>query len=185
MRRFTALLSAWALCALPGTAAASDPPFKEYEVKAAYLFNFGKFVEWPPRAFEKADSPVTICVLGRDPFGPALDELVSGKTVLDRPVAVRRFAKAPRPSDCHILFLSASERPRQKAILAEVGGRPVLTVGDSEGFFGAGGIMAMRIEEDRIRFDVDLDAARRAGLRLNSQLLKLAGNVRGRQGPAD
>lgn len=185
MRAIWALLLTVGVASL-GTGRAEPRAFKEYEVKAAYLYNFGKFVDWPEQAFADPRAPMTIGVLGEDPFGPALDELVRGRTLHDRPVTVRRLRDAGDAAGCHILFIAVADSAPLEAILARLRGRPVLTVGDSGGFLLRGGIVGLRLEAERVRFDIDLDAADRAGLRINSQLLKLAGAVRrrGRDGAA-
>jgi hypothetical protein len=154
------------------TTRALGADLSEYQVKAAFLYNFARYVEWP----EDAAPAFRICVLGDDPFGATLPDAVRDKRVRERPVEVAH----PDPGDlagCHLLFVAASEAPLLPRLLAGVGGAHVLTVGESEGFTRAGGMIRMRIEENKVRFDVNLEAAQRVGLRISSQLLKLATQV--------
>jgi hypothetical protein len=153
---------------------AETPPPSEYEVKAAYLYHFAKFVTWPPDAADEPGSFV-ITLLGEDPFGAALDAVLRGKTIDGKQVLVRR---APRVADVgrsQILFVSASESGRLPAILDALEAAPgTLTVGDMDGFAARGGVIGFRLEGNRIRLDVSLAAAERARLRISSQLLRLA-----------
>lgn len=138
----------------------------EYQVKAAFLFNFLKFVEWAPAA---ADAPWVIGVLGHDPFGAALDLTVRGKIVNGRKVDVRRYNKASDVKDCNILFIGRGDYERT-GIPAQPG---LLTVGESSGFLKAGGVISFYIEDNRVRFEIRPASARSAGLHVSSQLLKL------------
>ena len=151
----------------------------EYEVKAACLLNFTKFIEWPPAA-NQAGTPFVICVLGQDPFGPVLDQIVEGEKVEDRPIVVRRISELT-PDPCSILFISKSEHDAGR-ILSEVR-QGVLTVGEMDGFLRLGGMIALVVENRRVRFDVDARAASRGGFKLSSRLLNVARTVenQGRQ----
>jgi hypothetical protein len=175
--RAGALAIAWLLLLLPGRlVAAADRPLvtSEYAVKAAFLYNFAKFVEWPAAAFRGPRDPMTLCVLGEDPFGGELDQTVDGKTALGRPIVVRRFAQPAGLEECRILFVSSSEGPRFARVLAAVGGRAMLTVGEEEAFARAGGIISFVVRQNRVRFQIDRAAAARAGLILSSRLLEVA-----------
>lgn len=147
--------------------------FDEYAVKAAYLYNFAKYVEWPSEAFAGADAPLWICVAGDNPFGGALDTL-SGKMVESRPVAVRHIPAATGLEKCHIVYIGRSEQGRFKAVLTKLARLPILTVGDIADFAQEGGMIGLVEAEQRIRFNINLAAARQANLKLSSQLLKLA-----------
>lgn len=151
----------------------------EYEVKAAFVYNFAKFTEWAPGAFAGDDAPIVIGVLGEDPFGAALGRTVRGKTVKGRRLAVRRFSKAGDGlRTCHILFVSASESGRLASVFKHLQGEPVLTVGEIEGFGEKGGMINFVLDQHRIRFEINPEVAERAGLKLSSRLLKLARIVR-------
>ena len=139
----------------------------EYRVKAAYLYNFVKFVEWPASA---AAGPLTICVTGRNPFGPALADTVRGESVDGRPLAVRAVTEPD--AQCQVLFV-----PRDTAAAAALQaarGMPVLTVGEAPGFLSQGGVINFVIEGGKVRFDINQDAAMRAELKISSRLLRLA-----------
>jgi hypothetical protein len=154
-------------------AAPAEAP-SEYEVKAAFLFNFSKFVDWPEAAFEGADDPITICVLGVNPFGNVLAESVQGKKVNRREVAVREMTSLSGAGRCHVLFIASSEQARLEEILGRLANRPILTVSDVESVVDRGAIIGLTTEEKRVRFEVNMIAARKAGLKLSSQLLKVA-----------
>lgn len=166
------LLNAWVL--LGGLAWAEG--FDEYAIKAAYLYNFAKFVEWPPQAFAGANAPLVICVAGFNPFGDALNAL-SGKTVKNHPVELRYPSAADGFEGCHILFIGRGEQSRLRAMLARCNGLPVLTVSDIGAFTQMGGMVGLVESEQRIRFEINLNTARQSDLKLSSQLLKLALNV--------
>jgi len=153
-------------------AAAQPNGPSEYDVKAAFLFNFAKFVEWPADALP-ADGTFVIGVAGADPFQRALRDL-EGASVAGRRLVVRRWTRLEEAPACQILFISASEEERLPAILQRIGGRPILTVGDADGFAARGVMINFRTREQKIRFEINLASAEAAGLKLSSQLLKLA-----------
>jgi hypothetical protein len=158
-----------------GPSPAAEEPISEYQVKAAFLLNFTRFVEWPPAAFAQPDSPLAICVLGDDPFGGILEQVVQGESVRGRSVEVLRMRRAPVPKTCHVLFVSRSEKDAG-AVLSAVG-PGVLTVSDRELFLREGGMIAFVLEDRRVRFDVSQRAALRASLSMSSRLLAVARTV--------
>jgi hypothetical protein len=143
----------------------------EYQVKAAFLYNFARFVDWPA---DSPDSPFVIGIVGDDPFRGALESAVKGKTVNGRPVLVRRFTSAESAHGCQILFISGSERGRLQSILDSLNGSAVLTVGETEGFARSGVAINFVIENDRVRFEVNVEAAERVQLKISSKLLSIA-----------
>lgn len=145
----------------------------EYQVKAAYLFYFSTYVDWFAAAPAEGGA-IVVGVLGEDPFGGILDDTLQGKTVASHPLVVKRFAAARDASRCHILFVSPSEEPRLPAILKQLRGTPVLTVSDIEGFAELGGQIGFRVDDRKIRLDVNLASIQRSGLKVSAQLLKLA-----------
>ncbi|MBS1858290.1 MAG: YfiR family protein [Acidobacteria bacterium] len=147
----------------------------EYEVKAAFLYKFASFVEWPAEA---SNPPLGICVLGQDPFGPSLDRITRDKRVSGRPFMVRRLRPGEGVGECHILFIAASERPRLKQILDSRQGEPVLTVSDVPGFCESGGDINLALADNRVRLEINPAAMQRAGLLVSSRLLSLARLVR-------
>jgi hypothetical protein len=160
-------------CSRSGAEPAPEPPTKEYQVKAAFLFNFTQFVQWPESAFRDAGEPICIGVLGEDPFGKALDETVGGERSGRRDLIVRRSRAVSELKDCQLLFISKSERGRLAPILSEVESTGVLTVSEVEGFARLGGTINFYLEGNRVRFEINPDGAQKAGLRISSQLLSL------------
>lgn len=149
----------------------------EYQVKAAYLYNFAKFVEWPPGAMS-SDSPFNICVLGHDPFDPTFGAGIAGESIKGKSVAIKRIRRAQDAAGCQILFISTSEEARVKEILDVLDKMSVLTVSDMPQFTRRGGMIQFVTEENRVRFEVNLTSAERTGLTLSSQLLKVAIGVK-------
>ncbi len=156
------------------TPSALDGAPGEYQVKAAFLLNFVRYVDWPPESFRNPTDPIVICVLGEDPMGSLLDDAVDGKTVGHHPLAVRRIAQIRDAASCNIVFVAGLPKRSPEALAAlRVPG--LLTIGESEGFARQGGVIGFRVEDERhIRFDVNLEAARQANLHISSHLLSLA-----------
>jgi hypothetical protein len=150
----------------------------EFEVKAAYLYNFGRFVNWPDESGAIRTESFEICVLGTDPFGQALDATLAGGTIGGQSVMAKRISKPQEVNSCRILFISSSEESRLKDILAALEKTRVLTVSDIPRFSERGGMIGFVQEGNRVRFDVNLDNAQGAGLILSSELLRVATNVR-------
>ena len=157
------------VCAAPASAA----PSLEYAVKANYLYKFAPFVEWPPRLFAAPTTPLSICVVGEDPFGGALDDAVRGQTFNGRPIIVRRLAAVEPGSPCNVLFVNRPTGQSPAEALKAVAGEPVLTVTDG-GRGGDVGIIQFVMEDGHVRFDIDEAAARASGLSISSKLLSLA-----------
>lgn len=171
------LLAVASLWLVPSRA---GPP-SEYQIKAAYLLNFVRYVEWPPARLPSA-APLRLCVLGRDPFGDALAS-IDGRQVNGHEVRVRLLDSVPLSGDCHLLFIADSEERRVGLILRSIAGRAVLTVSDIDGFAEAGGGIGLVVEEGRVRFDINQEALQREGLRASSQLLRHGRNVFGLKAP--
>ena len=146
----------------------------EYQVKAAFLANFAKFVDWPPARIPAPGAPFVVAVLGADPFGPHLKEATAGKQIAGHPVELRAAANSREAAAAHVVFISESERGRLPAVIKDLQPAKVLTVGDSDGFAAAGVIINLYVEERRVRFEVNQAAASRAGLRLSAQILAIA-----------
>jgi len=159
--------------------AAQVSQLSEYEVKAAYLYNFARFVEWPSSPAAPASKALTICILGHDPFGDAF-ATIAGKKVRGRTIVIERRPPGDRPDSCDILFISASERRRLPQLLKGLGARAILTVSDVDGFSQTGGIIRFAFDGNRVHFEINVDAADRANLTLSSKLLKLARVLRDR-----
>jgi hypothetical protein len=159
---------------------AGDPESSlEYPVKAAFLLNFAKFAEWPEDSPQAQAPAVSICVLGRDPFGEVLEKTMAGRSVGGRPIVIQRYPTAEGVRACHVLFIASSEYGRLTPILEGLAGQPVLTVGEGEAFALRGGVIGLVVENNLARFEVNLGAAQRKGLVLSSKLLGLARVVEG------
>jgi len=146
----------------------------EYQIKAAFLFNFAKFVAWPPQAFPDTSTPLVIGVLGQDPFGSYLDETVRGEKVENRSLTTQRFRRGRDPRNCDILFISQSEHARAAQIVSNLKGRSVLTVSDIDGFADLGGMIELSTANNKIHMRINLDAVKAANLRVSSKLLRVA-----------
>lgn len=148
----------------------------EYQLKAAFLYNFAKFVEWPTNAFVKATSPMVVGVLGENPFGNDLEQTIHGKTVNQHPFEVKEFHSLTEVKHCHILFISTSETDRLHDIFETLRGSSVLTVGETKNFTESGGMINFVRVGNKVRFEINNPAAEKAGLIISSKLLSLAQN---------
>jgi uncharacterized protein DUF4154 len=165
------------LCSLTLLLASSttaQTPNLEYRIKAAYIFNFAKFVSWPANAFARAESPIVIGIVGKDPFGEEIDQTIAGKFIEKRPLQVKRLAENESLQGYHILFIGDSERQRLPQILQQARKLSILTVGEMDDFTELGGMIRFFKHENNIRFEVDLDPVEVAGLKISSKLLQVA-----------
>ena len=151
----------------------------EYQVKAAFLFHFAQFVDWPPGAFKDAGTPVTYCTVGGDPFRGALEASLSGKAIEGRWVRVLHFKEAQEIQGCQVLFIGMADKKFISATLANLKGTPVLTVAESDHFAQDGGMIGFFLEDNKVRFEINLNAAERAKLKISARLLALAKTVIG------
>lgn len=149
----------------------------ESQVKAAYLFNFAKFVEWPSEAFNDSGAPIIVGVVGEDSTSSAIDQTINGKTANGRRLLIKRFPTLKAITRCHILFISSAQRDNLGQILAAAG-PAVLTVGETERFAQMGGIINFTIIDHKLRFEINPTAAEKAGLRISAKLLSLARVIR-------
>jgi hypothetical protein len=154
--------------------AIAEGPSREYAVKAAFIFNFAQFVEWPADAFVDSSSPVVIGIVGDDPFQGALEKAVAGKTAGGRPFSIRHLAASDDLKSCHMLFLAPSESGKTTEILHKVQGKSILTVGETDQFPNSGGVIRFFIDDNKVRFEINQDAAESARLKISSKLMKLA-----------
>lgn len=153
----------------------------EYLVKAGFIYNFANLVQWPSTAFSQSDSPIVISILGQDHFGATLDRVFEGKKVNGRPFVIKRLKtvnellkSVAELKDCQILFVSSSEMAHLNDAIQIVKGIPVLTIGETPGFANQGGIINLVLEDNKVRFEVNVDAAKQADLNISSRLLALA-----------
>lgn len=166
-------------CCVAGHAQNPDLPTPtEYQLKAAFLYNFAKFVDWPAPAFASDSAAITIGILGKDPFGADFDKLLEFETLRGRRFSVTRLRYGENLTACHILFITSFETNlRLHKILRELEGATVLTVGESENFAGDGGMIKFIASEGKIGFEINAEAAQLAGLQISSKLLRLAKRV--------
>lgn len=146
----------------------------EYRVKAAFLYNFAKFVEWPAEEFKTPKDPIQVCVLGHNPFGTGLQDLIRGKTIEGRGFAFRQVVNAEQAGACQILFVSSEDGKRFHSLARSLKPAGILTVGEMQGFAADGGIINFKLDGDRVRFEINVDAAEHAQLHISSKLLGLA-----------
>jgi hypothetical protein len=181
LRRYaTRFLIAWAML-FPGNQPiwGQSPGRAEYDVKAAFLFHFAQFVEWPPDTFKDGSSPLTYCTIGEDPVYGVLAQSLSGKTIGTRALRVLHF-KLPREAHgCQVLFVGAGGKKWLGETMASITGQPILTVGETEHFAADGGVIGFVVEASKIRFEINLEAAEKAHLKISARLLALAKTVIG------
>lgn len=147
---------------------------REYELKAVFLYNFVQFTDWPSNAFASADSPIVIGILGPDPFGPALPNTVRGETIHGHPFAIKYYRRADEIKTCDILFISQSETRRVNEIVRSLKGKPILTVADVDAPSSSGAIIRFVIQNNKVHFRVNQEAAAAANITLSSKLLRVA-----------
>lgn len=155
----------------------------EYPVKAEFLERFTHFIRWPSTSFARADSPFVVCVIGENPFGTYLTELVRRHSIQSRPAVLRWLSTTAEIDGCHLLFIARSERRHIASIVKRTSGRPILTVGDTEGFARAGVLVNLYIHGSNVRFEINIVAVKQSGLKFSSKLLKLARLVDPEQSP--
>jgi hypothetical protein len=146
----------------------------EYPVKLAFLYNFTKFVEWPADSYSNPGAPLAICIVGRDPFNPDIEGELRTRRVGSHPVEVRTLTTTARLSMCHMVFVPITEEKQAATILKSLQGSSTLTVGETEGFAGLGGIINLTVDENKVHLEVNVPAAERAGLKISSNLLNIA-----------
>jgi YfiR/HmsC-like len=149
-----------------------------YDVEAVYLYQFGRFVQWPAQPSAPANA-FSICVLGQDPFGNTLDSTLAGESIAQQPIKAERIADFIDAKHCRILYISPSEDTRLDQILKSLESAPVLTVGDAPDFVSRGGMIQFVLQGNRVRFEINVAVAQKAGLTMSSQLLKVASSLRG------
>jgi hypothetical protein len=176
MKKFGLLIVLFAMALGSHAEGVGSSDSSEYLIKAGFIYNFAKLVEWPTIAFPQPDSPIVIGILGDDPFGATLDRTVADKKIEGRAFVIKRlkWSDLKNFKDCNILFVSSSEKDHIDSIVDAVKFLPILTIGDTPGFAARGGIMNFVVEDNKVRFEVNLDAAKHADLTISSRLLTLA-----------
>ena len=161
--------------------AQNTPGSSEYLIKAGFIYNFANLVQWPSTSFAQADSPIVIVILGEDHFGTTLDHALEGKKVNARSFVIKRARSVSElqrtlgpQKECQILYVSSSEMPHLGEAIQVLKGAPVLTIGETPGFAKSGGIINLVLEDNKVRFEVNVQAAKDADLNISSRLLALA-----------
>ena len=179
-RKRRQLIYAWMIATMmaasPLPSSAQTAAASEHQVKAAFLFNFVKFVTWPPDTFAGDKKSMKLCVVGRDPLGDELSRMISGKSVRDHPLEFLRITDPSSARGCHLVYVG-QEWGRAREFITAVRGVPALTVGEVPDFVAWGGVINLVMENEQVRFEINLDAANTAGLKVSSKLLALARNV--------
>jgi hypothetical protein len=171
------LLIFLALASLPGAnmpARAQSEALSEYQIKAGFLFNFTKFVAWPPEAFSDPTGPIVLGVVGNDQVASLLEETVLNKSVNGRAVIVKRLKEGQDLRSCHILFIGSSQERHSRQMLDNVKGASILTVGEATGFVQSGGVINFFIEDNKVRLELNLDAATRARVKISAKVIAVA-----------
>lgn len=153
---------------------AQSKPLLEYQVKAAFLFNFTRFIHWPPTAYATGDAPFVIGIMGNDPFGTYLDDLVNEERVDGHRIVVRRYTDGQDLSDCQLLFISTNDAGKLQACLAATVHQNILTVGDADNFIKLGGILRFYKDDNKIKMEIRLAGAKAAQLDISAKLLQVA-----------
>ena len=178
LRTVLILVCAISVCTKPlayaQDAFAAEAVFQEYQLKAAFLLNFAKFIDWPYTAFPNDKAPLVIGVVGKDPFGSTLDKIAKNQIIQERKVVVKKFRQIHDVKICQILFIDKSEEESLSAILDFLKGKNILTVSDMEHFAANGGMIQFIKQDNKIRFEINTDAALRKDLKISSKLLNLA-----------
>ncbi len=155
-------------------AGADDPGPSEYQVKAVFLFNFAKFIEWPAAKLGETDSPLVIGIFGANPFGTLLDETIKDRTINGHRLVSRAVSTAAEAAACHMVFISRSEKERIRPLLASLKAQPVVTVSETKGFAQDGGMINLVVLNGSVKLEINPTAAGEAGLKLSSKLLAIA-----------
>jgi YfiR/HmsC-like len=173
-RQLAALVAALALSASLATATAAPPQPTEYGLKAVFLYQFCRFMEWPRSAFSSPKEPLTIGILGKDPFGPLLNEAIAGESYHDRPIRIEHYRDVSEIRNCQLLFVSRSEAGNTASIVAAVAGKNIVTVGETEQFVDNGGMIALTAEQNHVKLRMNLAMLRKANVEVSSKLLRIA-----------
>jgi hypothetical protein len=166
------------LSAPPGAQSQTDND-AEYRVKLAFLYNFAQFVQWPPEAFSDPAAPLTMCIAGPDPFQGEIGQALHGRMASGHPIQIKHLKPEEDPRVCHMIFVRAGDRAAVRKILAALKGSNTMAVGESKGFADLGGVINLTLDQNKLRFEINLDAATQARLKISSKLLALAKIVKG------
>jgi hypothetical protein len=173
------LLAAWGLIsAAPPLVRAQSEENAQYRIKLAFLYQFTQFVQWPSDAFPQANTPFVVCIVGEDPFDPDQEQDLRSRSIDKHPMVIKGVKQGANLRACHMVFATAPESRQVASIVDSLKGSSVLTIGETKGFAERGGIINFTIEENKLHFEINLDAAKRTPLRISSKVLALARIVR-------
>lgn len=147
---------------------------REYQLKAAFIFNFTQFVEWPAHSFPSSQTPAVIGILGQDPFGPYLKEIIAGESLNQHPLVIQHYNDIDEVKDCHVLFIGIGDKKKLESIIAKLKGKNILTISETYGFTKLGGMIRLYTKENKINMQINIDAVKEGDLTISSKLLKLA-----------
>ncbi len=159
----------------PGFAQKASP--SEYEIKAAMIYRLAQFLEWPTNLFENSQSPLNIGIVGADPFGSAIDVVLKDQRISTRNLLILRHPQTATATNCHLIFISKGQATEMEKLLTLLHAKPVLTIGEDEDFAKKGGHIRLYLQENKLRFDINLAAMERSGLKMHSQVMKLATRI--------
>jgi hypothetical protein len=185
LRFMIAVLLCLSLAARANAQSSDSSDSSEYLIKAGFIYNFAQLVQWPGGTFAQADSPIVIGIFGADPFGGIIDRVIENKKLDGRSLVIKRLKRGASVKDCNILFVSASETLHLDEVILSTKGMPILTIGETPGFATRGGIINLILEGNKVRFEVNIDAAKQANLNISSRLLALARIVSAQPTTAD
>ncbi|HEX2966170.1 MAG TPA: YfiR family protein [Syntrophorhabdaceae bacterium] len=160
----------------PSFSQAGEPTFSEYEIKAGFIYNFPKFMEWPIDSIRDEKRPLTLCISGMDPFGSSLSA-ISSKTAQNRKLEIKELGKSRDFKTCNIVFISSSEKESLPQLIDTLKNSPIVTIGDNTGFAQGGVMINLVMDDDRVKFEINTESARRARIVISSKLLKLAKTI--------
>lgn len=171
---FSALIASGLVLSVAPNVLSQDQQDSEYAIKLGFLYNFTKFIEWPPASFRYPGAPLVICIIGHDPFRQDLVAELRTRKVGGHPVEVRTLTSNGKLSPCHVVFVPVTEKNQDDKILRGLPGSGILTIGETEGFAVLGGVINLMIEDNKVHFEINRTAADRAGLKIGSKLLSIA-----------
>jgi hypothetical protein len=168
-----------AACLLSSVPVSAQTSPKEYEIKAAFIYRLTQFMEWPTNRFESSKEPILLCIAGKDPFGQAIDTVLKDQKIGERDIHIKRMetAGSSTHTNCHLLFLGASLGTEAEKIVTNLQPHAILTIGEEEDFTRKGGHIRLYLQENKLRFEVNIAALERSGLKLHSQVMKLATRI--------
>ena len=173
VKRLLSYVCVWLACSELAMAQEKQK-FTDYDLKAVYLFRFTQFTDWPANAFTSTNAPIVIGIVGDDPFGKTLDDVVKGESVRGHPLVIKRLNSSDDLQSCQMLFICRNEKEQLPALLQKLKGNPILTMGDDDGFAESGGMVNLVLVDGKVKLEINPAAAEQAGLQISGKALRLA-----------